>query len=99
MFVAGRCAGRTEGWLERGHPGDAGDVVVVDEIKLDSPKTKGFLGVLNALKANTGALIVAEGGNENLVLASRNVQNVEVTNKEGPPFVLKNAQVEGLKDK
>jgi large subunit ribosomal protein L4 len=59
---------------------NAGDVVVVDEIKLDSPKTKGFLGVLNALKANTGALIVAEGGNENLVLASRNVQNVEVTN-------------------
>ena len=27
------------------------------------------------------------------------LENVEVTNKEGPPFVLKNAQVEGLKDK
>src|SRR5206468_4017859 len=27
------------------------------------------------------------------------LKNVEVTNKEGPPFVLKSAQVEGLKDK
>lgn len=60
---------------------NAGDVVVVDEIKLDSPKTKGFLGVLSALNLGTGgALVVADGGNENLVLASRNVRDVEVTN-------------------
>jgi large subunit ribosomal protein L4 len=59
---------------------NAGDVVVIDEIKLDSPKTKGFIGVLNALDAAKGALIVADSGNENLVLASRNIKNVEVTN-------------------
>src|ERR1044071_4417773 len=29
---------------------NAGEVTVVDEIKLDSPKTKGFIGVLDSLK-------------------------------------------------
>src|SRR3954464_12979174 len=41
---------------------NAGDIIVVDEIKLDSPKTKGFLGVLNALNlGDGGALVVADG--------------------------------------
>src|SRR3954467_15566075 len=59
---------------------NAGDIIVVDEIKLDSPKTKGFLGVLNALNlGDGGALVVADGSNQNLALASRNVRDVEVT--------------------
>ena len=59
---------------------NAGDILVVDEIKLDSPKTKAFLNVLKGLNVETGALIVADSGNENLTLASRNVPNVELTN-------------------
>ena len=58
---------------------NAGDILVVDEIKLDSPKTKGFLSLLKSLNVEGGALIVAEA-NENLTLASRNVPNVELTN-------------------
>jgi large subunit ribosomal protein L4 len=58
---------------------NAGEVVVVDEIKLENCKTKGFLGVLTALEAKEGVLIVSEGGNENLARASRNIQNVELT--------------------
>src|SRR5579885_1412749 len=29
---------------------NAGEVTVIDDIKLDSPKTKGFIGILNSLK-------------------------------------------------
>lgn len=61
---------------------NAGDVVVVDDIKLDSPKTKGFVGLLKALDIKKTALIVAGGKNKNLELASRNVPNVELTTGE-----------------
>src|SRR5512141_140673 len=37
----------------------AGDVLVVDDLKLDSPKTKAFLGLLSALELKGSALIVA----------------------------------------
>src|ERR1044071_8009697 len=60
----------------------AGDVVVVDDLKLDSPKTKSFLGVLSALELKGTALIVARGGDKNLSLASRNIPNVAVTTSE-----------------
>src|SRR3989454_2677121 len=54
----------------------AGDVVVVDEIKLESPRTKEFLGVLSALDLKGSTLIVGQGNDRNLTLASRNVSNV-----------------------
>src|SRR5437763_2824801 len=37
----------------------AGDVIVVDDFKLDSPKTKGFLAALDKLEANGKTLVVA----------------------------------------
>src|SRR5437764_9898970 len=37
----------------------SGDVVVVDDLKLDSPKTKAFVGVLNALQMEGSTLVVA----------------------------------------
>src|SRR6187455_465575 len=54
----------------------AGDVVVVDEIKLSSPKTKEFLGVIGALELKGSTLVVASGADKNLTLASRNIPNV-----------------------
>lgn len=57
----------------------AGDVLIVDEFKLASPKTKEFLGVLSALQVEGTALIVDHGGDKNLQLASRNIARVEVT--------------------
>jgi large subunit ribosomal protein L4 len=56
----------------------AGDVLVVDELKLGSPKTREFLGVLAALQVSGSALIVAQHADNNLTLASRNVPHVEV---------------------
>ena len=58
----------------------AGDVTVLSEITLDSPKTKSFVGVLSSLNVSGSTLVVTEKSNENLTLASRNVQDVEVTN-------------------
>src|SRR6184192_4593572 len=37
----------------------SGDVVVVDDFKLSSPRTKEFVGVLNALKVEGTTLVVA----------------------------------------
>jgi large subunit ribosomal protein L4 len=61
---------------------NAGDVVIVDDIKLAAPKTKEFIGVLNALDIKKTALVVTNGDDENLLRASRNVQNVEVTTSD-----------------
>ena len=60
----------------------AGDVVVVDDFKLDSPKTKNFVGVLSALELKGTALIVAQAADKNLSLASRNVPNVALTTSD-----------------
>src|SRR5438876_7863189 len=37
---------------------NAGDVLLVDDLKLDSPKTKGFVEVLNRFELNGTALVV-----------------------------------------
>ena len=60
----------------------AGDVLVVDDLKLASPKTKDFLGVLSAFEVKGTALVVAQAIDKNLTLASRNIQEVEVTTSE-----------------
>ena len=60
----------------------AGDVVVVDDLKLASNKTKEFVGVLDALNLDGTALVVAEKPDKNLLLASRNVPNVALTTGE-----------------
>src|SRR5438876_9543681 len=53
----------------------AGDVVVVDELKLTSGKTKDFIEVLGALQLSGTALIVAQGVVKNLTMACRNVSH------------------------
>jgi large subunit ribosomal protein L4 len=60
----------------------AGDVVLVDEFKLDSPKTKGFLGALSALKLDGSALVVLLDREQNLTLASRNLPHVELVTSD-----------------
>src|SRR5437660_12656009 len=54
----------------------AGDVVLVNDLKLDSPRTKNFIGLLSALELKGSALIVAQGVDKNLSLASRNIRHV-----------------------
>src|SRR6266403_1405833 len=54
----------------------AGDVLVLEDLKLGSAKTKEFVGVLSALELKGSTLIVAHGNDKNLTLASRNVPNI-----------------------
>ena len=61
---------------------NAGEVTVLEDIKLESPKTKGFLEIMKSLEVKGTTLVVAESGNENLALASRNVEDVEITNAQ-----------------
>src|SRR5206468_3263545 len=60
----------------------AGDVVLVDDLKLESARTKEFISVLSALELKGSALIVAQGMDKNLTLASRNVPNVALTTSD-----------------
>ena len=53
------------------------DFVVVEDIKLATPKTKEVLNILNNLKLqNDKVLIVVPELDENIILASRNITNV-----------------------
>ena len=60
----------------------AGDVLLVDDLKLGSSKTKEFVGVLNALDLDGTALFVAHVADKNLMLATRNVPNVVLTTSD-----------------
>jgi large subunit ribosomal protein L4 len=60
----------------------AGDVLLLDDLKLASGKTKDFVKVLDALGLKGSALIVANAADQNLALASRNIANVVVTTSE-----------------
>lgn len=60
----------------------AGDVTVVEEIKLSAPKTKEFVGVLKSLDLTKTVLIVTPAQDDALLRASRNVQGVEVTTSQ-----------------
>ena len=60
----------------------AGDVIVVDDLKLGSPKTKEFVGMMSALDLKGTTLIVAPGVDKNLMLASRNVSDVALTTSD-----------------
>ena len=60
----------------------AGDVVVVDDLKLGSHKTKEFTGLLGALELKGSALIVAQAVDKNLTLAARNVPDVALTTSD-----------------
>ena len=55
----------------------ADDMVVVDEIKLTTPKTKDMINILKGLKLNdVKTLIIVEELDENIILASRNLSNI-----------------------
>ena len=62
---------------------NAGEVVVLDDLKLDEPKTKGFVDLLKHLElSGKSALFVAPSFEKNVRLASRNVQRVELTTSD-----------------
>jgi large subunit ribosomal protein L4 len=60
-----------------------GNLIIVDDWKLDAPKTKDFINTLGSLKLTGKTLIVDSLKNTNLMLASRNVQTTKVVNSYG----------------
>lgn len=65
-----------------------GNLIVIDEIAFENPKTKDFLAALETLglienKKRAKTLIVDSLDNANLVLSSRNIQKTKVTNSFG----------------
>ncbi len=65
-----------------------GNIIVIDDIVISSPKTKEFVGVLDSLglvenKKRPRTLFVDQLDNENLILSSRNVQRTKVVNSYG----------------
>src|SRR5271154_3603644 len=60
----------------------AGDVVVVDDFKLESPKTKDFVGAISKLDLKGTTLIISTGVDKNLTLASRNIEKVTLTTSD-----------------
>jgi large subunit ribosomal protein L4 len=58
----------------------AGDVVVVEDLKLGSSKTKELLALLSNLQVDGTTLLVGLGGDQQLTLAARNIPHVELTN-------------------
>ncbi|KPU26759.1 50S ribosomal protein L4 [Caloranaerobacter sp. TR13] len=56
-----------------------GEIIVLDELKMDRPKTKDMVSILNNLNSNKKALIVMSGKDENVVKSARNIQGVKTT--------------------
>jgi large subunit ribosomal protein L4 len=60
----------------------AGDVMVVDDLKLASPKTKDFVGLMSTLDLKGKTLIISSETDKNLTLASRNIPSVTLTTSD-----------------
>lgn len=55
----------------------ATDMIILDELKVATPKTKDMLNILTTLKVNdVKTLLVVKELDENIILASRNLDNV-----------------------
>ena len=55
----------------------AGNLIVVDELKFDEPKTRRMVEVLNNLQVQGKALVVTGSDGRNVVLSARNIPGVD----------------------
>jgi len=60
----------------------AGDVVLLDDLKLSTHKTKDFVKVIKALDLQGTVLVIADPEDQYLDLASRNLEDVTLTNSD-----------------
>ncbi|RED99495.1 50S ribosomal protein L4 [Marinoscillum furvescens] len=55
-------------------------IKVLEDFKLDAPKTKDFVQILESLKlSDKKSLIIFAEGNQNVYLSSRNIQNTKIS--------------------
>lgn len=61
----------------------ANEVIVLDQLSMNQPKTKEFIAILNNLKVDRKALIVSATLDDNVALSARNIPGVKFISAEG----------------
>ncbi|MBY0095408.1 50S ribosomal protein L4 [Mesobacillus maritimus] len=61
----------------------AEEILVLESLSFDAPKTKEFTSVLKGLSVDSKALIVTAGLDENVALSARNIPGITVVSAEG----------------
>jgi large subunit ribosomal protein L4 len=59
------------------------DIIVLDSLTMNAPKTKEFAAILNNLKVGSKALIVAPNYDDNVALSARNIPGVKFVAADG----------------
>lgn len=59
------------------------EMIVLDQLDLAAPKTKEFVAILNNLKVERKALVVAADYNENVALSARNIPGIKFVAADG----------------
>ncbi|MGD9679228.1 MAG: 50S ribosomal protein L4 [Vulcanibacillus sp.] len=59
------------------------ELIVINELTIDAPKTKEIVNILNNLKIGSKVLIVDKEYNDAVALSSRNIQGVKFVTAEG----------------
>jgi large subunit ribosomal protein L4 len=57
---------------------DQGEITVIENLAVATPKTKAFSAVLKNLGLDRGGLFIVDADTENVLLASRNIPKVEI---------------------
>ncbi|WP_409343420.1 50S ribosomal protein L4 [Paenibacillus sp. MBLB4367] len=61
----------------------ANEIIVLDQLAMAQPKTKEFANILNNLKVERKALVVASQFDDNVALSARNIPGVKFVSAEG----------------
>jgi len=59
------------------------DIIVLDALAMNAPKTKEFAAILNNLKVERKALVVAPSYDDNIALSARNIPGVKFVAADG----------------
>lgn len=58
---------------------ESGSIVVLDDLRIDQPKTKDMVRILENLRVDKKALVVTAGRDENVIKSARNIDGVKPT--------------------
>ncbi|WP_315169195.1 50S ribosomal protein L4 [Metaclostridioides mangenotii] len=55
------------------------EIIILDQLNMDAPKTKEFAQILKNINANRKALVVTAEKNENVIKSARNIEGVQTS--------------------
>ncbi|GAA0225895.1 50S ribosomal protein L4 [Metaclostridioides mangenotii] len=55
------------------------EIIILDQLNMDAPKTKEFVQILKNINANRKALVVTAEKNENIIKSARNIEGVQTS--------------------